>query len=312
MDRPRVDVGVVTYGTRDVTVKALRHLFDEDHGCDLRVLVHDNASPDGTAAAVRADVPEADLVASTENLGFGAGHNRILARSDAPWYLCLNSDAWPEPGAIATLVRTAINNPNAACVAPRLERPDGALDYSVAPFPSLEVALRCAVGYQHFGRRRAEELTLPGAWQYDTARPVDWTIAACWLMRREAINAIGGFDERFFMYAEDLEWCWRAQDHGWEVRFDPKAVVRHIGGASTGAVYGDRRERTWMANTHRLLARRRGRAYTAAFQALNALGSARLWALARLRRDHAAAARWKAAVPAHLGSYKGDDGPPSR
>jgi N-acetylglucosaminyl-diphospho-decaprenol L-rhamnosyltransferase len=312
VDRPRVDVGVVTYGTRDLTVKALRRLLDEDHGCDIRVLVHDNASPDDTAAAVRAEVPEAEIVASTANVGFGAGHNRILARSDAPWFLCLNSDAWPEPGAIRTLVQTATDNPRTACVAPRLERPDGALDFSVAPFPSLAVAMRCAIGYQHIGRHRAEELTLPGAWQYDDARRIDWSIAACWLLRRDAIDDIGGFDERFFMYAEDLEWCWRAHDRGWDVRFEPAAVVRHVGGASTAAVYNGRQERVWMANTHRLLASRRGRAYTAAYRLINGLGSARLWALARSHRDHTAAARWKAAASAHLASYKGEDAPPTR
>ncbi len=311
MERPRVDVGVVTYGARDLAVKALRRLVDADHGCDVRVLVHDNASPDGTADAIRAEVPEVDLVAGSENLGFGQAMNRVLARSDAPWFLCLNPDAWPEPGAVATLVRTALEHPRAACIAPRLERPDGALDFSTGPFPSLGVALRLAVGYQHFGRRRAEELLLAGAWHYDRPRTVDWAIAACWLLRRDAVEQIGGFDERFFMYAEDLEWCWRAHDRGWEVRFEPAALVRHVGGGSTEAVYQGGQERAWMVNTHRLLASRKGRAYTAAYQALNGLACTRLRVLARLRGDHAGAARWASSARAHVASYRGEDGPPT-
>src|SRR3954469_10556844 len=97
-ERVRVDVGVVTWNTRDLTVEALRRLLDTDQGCDLRVLVHDNASSDGTPDAVRQRVPEALVEESPDNLGFAAGVNRLLGRSDAPWFLALNSDAWPKPG----------------------------------------------------------------------------------------------------------------------------------------------------------------------------------------------------------------------
>src|SRR5437763_12989581 len=102
--RPRVDVGVVTWNTRDLTVRALRSLLDSDQGCDVRLLVHDNASSDDTASALRAEVPESDVEVAADNLGFAAGVNRLIARSDAPWFMTLNSDAWPEPGAIRRLV----------------------------------------------------------------------------------------------------------------------------------------------------------------------------------------------------------------
>src|SRR5436190_23393587 len=98
--RARVDVGVVTYNTRDLSVTALRRLLDTDQDCDMRLLVRDNASTDGTAEAIATDVPEALLEAGTENLGFAGGVNSLLARSDAPWFVALNSDAWPEPGAL--------------------------------------------------------------------------------------------------------------------------------------------------------------------------------------------------------------------
>src|SRR6266540_2305880 len=102
--RPTVDVGVVSWNTGELTAAALRRTLDFDQGCDLRLLVHDNGSTDGTVAILTRLVPEAEIEAGRTNLGFAAGANRLLARSDADWFFLLNSDAWPEPGAIATLV----------------------------------------------------------------------------------------------------------------------------------------------------------------------------------------------------------------
>src|SRR3954463_2202202 len=141
-DRPRVDVGVVTWNTRDLTVQALRHLLDTDQGVDVRVLVRDNGSSDGTPEAIAADVPEAVLDVGPENLGFARGVNRLIEKSDAPWFLALNSDAWPQQGAIGRMVRAAEEHTNAAAVAPRLERPDGKLEHSTQSFPSLVMAVR--------------------------------------------------------------------------------------------------------------------------------------------------------------------------
>ena len=94
LSRPVVDVGVVTWNTRDLTVKALRSLLDTDQGVDVRLFVHDNASTDGTVDALRAEVPEADVVASSRNVGFGAGHNALIARTTGPWYFCLKNVAY--------------------------------------------------------------------------------------------------------------------------------------------------------------------------------------------------------------------------
>ena len=106
-DRPLVDVAVVTWNTAELTAEALRRLLDTDQGCTLRLLVRDNASTDGTAGVLNERVPEAEVDAGTENLGFAAGVNTLLARSTAPWVLLLNSDAWPEPGAIGALVESS-------------------------------------------------------------------------------------------------------------------------------------------------------------------------------------------------------------
>lgn len=285
-DRPRVDVGVVTWNTAELTTRALRHLLDTDQGVALRVLVRDNGSTDGTVERIRRQVPEAEIDAGEENLGFAAGVNSIIRRSDAPWFLALNSDAWPRRGAIAQLVDTAVRHPEAAAVAPRLERPDGHLEHSTHPFPSVKVAMVMAAGGDRWLPRRVRDrLMLEGAWLHDRARAVDWAVGAALLMRRTALEDIGGFDERFFMYAEDLAWGWRARTRGWTVRFDPSAVVVHVGNASGVRGYGDRRTRTYLKNSDRWYQWERGPRRAALYRAVNLAGAVRGQIEARLRGD---------------------------
>lgn len=306
-----VDVGVVTYETRDLTVNALRALLEGAPDVDLRLLVHDNASSDGTAEAIAAQMPQAEIEISEHNLGFAAGMNRLLARSSAPWFLALNSDAWPETGAIRRLLEVGDTHPEVAAVAPRLERPDGSLEHSTHPFPSLTVAAMTALGgYRHLWPRTARRLGLVGAWLHDEPREVDWAVGAALLMRRSAIDAIGGFDPSYFMYAEDLEWCWRARRAGWAIRFEPGAVVRHVGNASGASAYGDRRTRAHIHNAYRFYRRAHGATSTIAYRGLSVLGCGRLYVLARLRRDHGARALWASHLRAHLSRVEGDDGPP--
>jgi GT2 family glycosyltransferase len=310
--RTRVDIGVVTFNTAELTTRALRGLLDQDHGCDLRLLIRDNGSTDGTPDAIAAKLPEASLDASGDNVGFAAGMNSLLARSDAPWFLALNSDAWPEPGAIATLVAAGERFPTAAAVAPRLERPDGTLEHSTHPFPSVGLAALLATGaWRLLGPERLEALALQGHWDHRRARPVDWAVGAALLMRRTAVEHVGGFEERFFMYAEDLEWCWRARQHGWDIRFEPSAVVRHVGNASGASAYGSRRTAAYMRNTYRFYRSQHGALATGAYRAMNLLGSGRRYAGSRLRRRRGEAAFWAEQLRASLVSTRGVDGPPS-
>jgi GT2 family glycosyltransferase len=132
-------------------------------------------------------------------------------------------------------------------------------------------------------------------------RPVDWAVGAALLLRRAAVDELGGFDESLFMYAEDLEWCWRAHRAGWQVWFTPDAVVRHIGNASGAQRYGARREQVAIANANQVVRRYRGPLSAIAWQGLNAAGSLRLAARSLVRNDRALASYWWHQVPAHLG-----------
>ena len=288
-----VDVGVVTWNTRQLTVDALRRLLDSDQGCRIRLLVRDNGSTDGTAAAIREWVPEAELDADERNLGFSAGMNRLLARGDAPWFLALNPDAWPEPGAVAALVRAGRELPTAAAVAPRLERPDGTLEHSTHPFPSLRMALLHALGGRWWLPDRVlEREMLEGYWHHDRMRPVHWAVGAALLMRRSLLDEVGLFDEGFFMYAEDLEWCWRVHQAGYDVLFEPAARFRHVGNASGEQAFGPGRVEVETASALRFHRMTHGPLSTAIYRYVSAAAAAELWAGARLRGDHGAAEHW--------------------
>lgn len=299
MKRPRVDVGVVTWNTRDLTVQALRRLLDSDQGCDLRLMVRDNGSTDGTPDALARLVPEAEMEHDGRNLGFAAGMNRLIRQSTAPWFLLLNSDAWPEPGAIGSLVSASRERPRAAAIAPLLRRPDGTVEPSALPFPSLGAATVAALGLTRLLPKRAERMLVWPAWAHDRPRSVDWAIGAALLVRREAFESVGLLDETFFMYAEDLEWCWRARDGGWHVWFEPSAVVIHVGNASGAQAYGARRARAHLHNGYRVYERRRGKLRTLALRTVNMSGATRAAVLASARRDRGNAVFWLNELGAH-------------
>ncbi len=150
---------------------------------------------------------------------------------------------------------------------------------------------------------------LVGAWHHDRPRPVDWAVGAALLIRRSALDEIGGWEERFFMYAEDLEWCWRAHRSGFEIFFEPAAVVRHIGGASSAKTYGSTTPLAYMRNTFRVYRRFRSGPSLAAYRFFNVAGSARHWAISRARRNTPMAEYWRMQIRANLVSTRGIDRP---
>lgn len=149
---------------------------------------------------------------------------------------------------------------------------------------------------------------LEGFWMHDRPRPVDWAIGAALLIRREALDDAGFFDERFFMYVEDLEWCWRASRRGWEIHFEPAALVRHVGNAS-GARDEATRTRANLSNVYRFYRREHGRFSSFAYRGLNLVGASMRYLAAVRRRDDPDARFWRANIRAHLTPTGDADGP---
>jgi GT2 family glycosyltransferase len=197
-------------------------------------VVVDNGSTDGTVALVRERFPEA-VVVEQENKGMGGGNNAGIRASEGKYVLLLNSDAWVEGDAVERLAAFADAHPRAAVVGPRLRNPDGTLQRSVRGDPTL---WRLATEYlflRKLGpRTNAFNAFYGGGFDYAAAAQVESLYGAALLVRREAIDEAGLFDEAFFMFSEETDWLYRFRQAGWEVWFTPDAEVVHLGGASHG------------------------------------------------------------------------------
>lgn len=293
MRQPVVDVAVVTWNTAEITARGLRRFIDGEQGVPFRLLVHDNASTDGTADELRRLVPEAEVEAATVNTGYASGVNALMRRSEASHVLLLNGDAYPRAGTLDRLMAAAGAHPQAALVAPKLLRPTGAVEHSVYPFPSLPVAAIFATGLRPLlPHRWADAWCLDDDWTHTRSRWVDWAMGAAWLISRAAYQAVGPLDESFFMYAEDVEWCWRARQQGRGVWFEASATVEHIGNASGRLAFGSSRDAIALRNTQRLYRSRRGRFAARAYRSLNASAAGRQERRARRQGDGAGVTYW--------------------
>jgi len=228
---PSVSAVVVSFNSRDCLPDCVRSLRLEGVA---DVIVVDNASSDGSVEAVRASDPDVTVVATGANLGFGSGANRGVEASTGDHLLLLNPDTVVEPGTVKALSGALDRDPGLAVVGPRLENVDGTLYPSVRRFPDLWVA----TGHAFVGlvwpanpfTRRYRMLDWDHA---DSAPDVDWVSGACMLVRRSAFESVGGFDEGYFMYVEDVDLCWRLGRAGWRVGYEPSGRVVHALGASS-------------------------------------------------------------------------------
>ena len=297
----QVSVAIVSWNTRDLLRRCLESFASEAESGRCEVWVVDNASSDGSAEMVRDAFPWAHLEASDENLGFGPAVNLAAKRTRAPWIGIANADIALQPGALDALLEAAERDPEAGAIAPRLVLPDGSTQHSVFTFPTLGSALVVAGGIGRVVKPLGERALLLGMFDAERPRRVPWAIAAFLLVRREAWDAIGGFDEHQWMYAEDLDIGWRLHKAGWATRYEPRARVEHESSASTEQAWGDAgKTERWQRSTYAWMLRRMGAPRTRAVAAIQIAGQlARLaWlapaaALAPARFAHRRdAARW--------------------
>jgi len=201
---------------------------------DIPAIVVDNASSDGTPAFVRERFPEVSVI-EQGNLGLGTGWNRGIAATDGRYVLILNADAWLTEDSLDRLVTFADARSDAAVVGPRLLNTDGSLQRSVRGFPTV---WRLVTEYFFLRklapRWRALNAFYAGGFDHDQVREAEFVMGACMLVRRAAIDEVGGLDESFFLFSEETDWCYRFGQAGWKVLFFPGAECVHVGGASHG------------------------------------------------------------------------------
>jgi GT2 family glycosyltransferase len=200
----------------------------------VATVVVDNGSQDGSVALVRERFPRVRLVEQA-NLGLAAGWARGIAETSGRYVLFLNSDAWLVGDALERLVAVADRLPRAAVVGPKLLNPDGTLQRSVRGFPST---WRLATEYLYLRklapRSQALNAFYGAGFDHESEREAEFLMGACLLVRREAIEQVGPPDTSYFLFSEEVDWCWRFREAGWSVVFTPDAQCVHVGGASHG------------------------------------------------------------------------------
>lgn len=223
---------VVNWNTRELLAQCLQSLQDTLRASSFEIWVVDNASADGSVAMVRERFPLAHVIANSENVGFVRANNQAMAQCTGRYILLFNSDAQALPGSLDQLVRFMDEHSRAGLAGVRLLNPDGSFQASYTPFPTLwrEILILTGIG------RWLICSTFPsrGPQVERGAQGIKgYMEGACLLARREAAQQVGGLDECIFMYAEEVDWCYRFHHAGWETWYLPQAPVIHYGGQSS-------------------------------------------------------------------------------
>ncbi len=220
---------IVSWNTRDCLHDCLVSIFQAAGSLTLEIIVADNASEDSSAEMVQRDFPSVRLVQNKANLGFAAACNQGLALSQAHYVMLLNPDTLIVDNALQALVSYMDTHPDVGLVAPQILNQEGVVQPSCYEYPSLlntffeaTLLFRLFPRSSLFGRYRL------AGWPHDKEREIDWAAGSALLARREAIEQVGPLDEGYFMYAEDIDWCYRFHQLGWQVRFYPGAQVIHL------------------------------------------------------------------------------------
>lgn len=231
----KVSAIIVNYNTGPVTKTCVESLLKQELPFGLEIIVVDNASRDESVSWLRSDFPEITVVANKENLGLAAGVNTGLKHASGSYILVLNPDIIVLPGAIANMVEYLEKNPDVGVVGGKLLSPNGRLQYSCFRFYTLMTILhrRTWLGRTKQGRRGVARFLMKD-YDHKSARDVDWLMGSCLMLRAKAVRQVGGMDERFFLYFEDVDWCRRMGEASWRVVYLPGAEFSHYYQRSSG------------------------------------------------------------------------------
>ena len=230
-----LSVIIVNYNSAQFIVRCLTSIEVYMKDVEHEVCVVDNASTDGSLSLVEEEFPYVKIQANHRNLGFAAAVNQGLEKSMGKYILWLNPDSELLNNGIVDLLQYLSINADVGILGPLIVDPDGHTQLSCRSFPSYETAFfnRYSLLTRWFPRNRYTKRYLLTDWDHNSIHEVDWVSGSCLLHRKEVVRDIGGLDERFFMYNEDVDFCLRAKKAGWKVYYHPSMQVsHHIGGSS--------------------------------------------------------------------------------
>lgn len=227
----KISIIILNWNTRDLLAQCLDSIEQHKGEFQLEILVVDNASNDGSQAMLKEKYPQIRLIINSQNVGFAKGNNQAMQVAQGDYFLLWNSDTFAIPGAMQSLLYLAEKEPKAGIVGAQLRNADNSFQASYSPFPNQWREFLILTG---LGRTFLDH-AYPSLGPEEEKGPqiVDYVEGACLLVRRQAFQEVGGFDEAYFMYAEEVDWCYRMAKHGWQVWYQPQAKVIHLGGASS-------------------------------------------------------------------------------
>ncbi|MFM2067290.1 MAG: hypothetical protein RLZZ584_2199 [Pseudomonadota bacterium] len=229
-----VSVIIVSWNARRHLEACLRSIEAAAPACVTEIIVVDNASADGSADCVAQQFPQVRLVRAGANLGFARANNLAMRQAGAESFALVNSDALVHRGSLETLAAHLDRHPGVGLVGPRVSGADGLLQRTCRRLPGPWNTLCRALALDRLlpGQALFSGYELPPA-RHETAHEAEVLSGCFCLARRAAVEQVGGFDEQFFFYGEDIDWCKRLRDAGWKIAYLPAATAVHLGGGST-------------------------------------------------------------------------------
>lgn len=216
-----VSIVVLSYNTASYLTECLTSVYKNVQDLPFEIIVVDNNSKDNSVHMIKTRFPKVKLIEEEENLGFAKGVNLGVKHALGEWVLFLNSDTRVNKGSLEALVEFARENPQAVVVGGKLRNKDGSTSSSYSSFYTpLKTFL-----FLFWPKKKERKLNTPAE--------VDWVSGGFMLVRKEIFDEVHGFDQHFFMYIEDMEFCFRLRKKGYKVYYNPKAVVEHIGQGSS-------------------------------------------------------------------------------
>lgn len=228
-----VSIIIVNWNTKQHLLNCLDSLSNSNYYTQ-EIIVVDNASSDGSIDAVTSRFPTTKIIENNENLGFSKANNIGIWQSTGRYICLINSDVIVLDRCIEKLMEFMDKNPSIGLAGPRILNPDSSLQVTCRHFPSVWNNLCQALGLNKiFPKSSFFTEPFMKYWAHDEVRKVDVISGCFWMVRREAINEVGLLDEDFFIYGEDIDWCKRFHNAGWDIVFYPEAEAIHYGGASS-------------------------------------------------------------------------------
>lgn len=225
---------ILNYNTCKLTLDCLQSVFASNTSYTFEVIVIDNDSSDSSVESIARDYPQATLIANDDNIGFARGNNQGMEIATGRYVLLLNSDTIVQEDTLQTMIYFMDENPTVGASGCKVILPDGSLDKACRRgFPTPSASFYYAFGIARLfpDHPKFNQYQL-GHLDENEEYPVDCLIGAFMMVRQETIDQVGGLDETFFMYGEDVDWCYRIKQAGWGIHYYPRTTIIHLKGGS--------------------------------------------------------------------------------